>query len=94
MYVEIIATIEEYSDGKLKCNVEKDNERIEGGLTYQWYDGVKELQGETGKCLAQNTVSFESVQNYRCEVKYTASNWNPDVVVEERSNTLIKRKCN
>ena len=84
--------IEECSDGKLLCIVEKDNERINDGLEYQWYDGEKRLEGETDEKLGHNPVSFESKQKYRCEVLYRALNWDPDVYVKAKCDTLNRRK--
>ena len=93
-YVEITATIDQSNDGMLICNVKKDNESIVGGLKYQWYDGRRKLKGATGSAFIQNSDSFESVQKYKCVIEYRASNWDPDVTVEARSNTLKNRKWN
>ena len=84
--------IEECSDGKLICIVEKDNKRINDGLKYQWCDGENRLEGETDEKLGNNPVSFESKQKYRCEVLYRALNWDPDVHVKVISDTLNRRK--
>ena len=77
------------------CTVECNNKPFEEDVEYQWYDGDRMLEGETESELAKNLVSFESKQEYKCEVVYKASTWDSEVEpvkIMSESLTKCKRK--